>query len=264
MDNTENKNTKRNMEPTLTDIMAKLGCITDVMQKLEGITNSVNKIENRLSKLEEIQTKVIEVEKSQEYLGNKFEEQRAEFKGIKKENEQLRKENKELMNKVNNIERKMETEKQKRIQLEQYGRRDQIEISGIPQMENEDCKIITKSICQKLKATIEDSKIEIAHRITNGNIIVKFQDRVIRDEIYRQKYKLKDISIKDLGYGNEGKIYINESLAFDTKKLLKEVRSKCKELGYKQIMTENGITKFKKNTRWVKIYSEDDMNKYVV
>ena len=66
----------------------------------------------------------------------------------------------------------------------------------------------------------------------NGAIIVKFKDRLARDLLYSNKLKLKDKSIKDLGYRNETSIYINESLSFDTKFFLFGVRNKSRTLGY--------------------------------
>ena len=66
----------------------------------------------------------------------------------------------------------------------------------------------------------------------NGAIIVKFKDRLACDLLYSNKLKLKDKSIKDLGYRNETSIYINESLSFDTKKFVFDVRNKSITLGY--------------------------------
>ena len=59
----------------------------------------------------------------------------------------------------------------------------------------------------------------------NGAIIVKFKDRLACDLLYSNKLKLKDKSIKDLGYRNETSIYINESLSFETKKFVFDVRN---------------------------------------
>ena len=46
-------------------------------------------------------------------------------------------------------------------------------------------------------------------------------------------------------------MYLNESLSFDTKGLL---RKKCKTLGYEKIITDNGIIEVKvdNDTKWEK------------
>ena len=66
----------------------------------------------------------------------------------------------------------------------------------------------------------------------NDAIIVKFKDQPVCDLLYLNKLKLKEKSIKDLGYRNETSIYINESLSFDTKFFLFDVRNKSRTLGY--------------------------------
>ena len=43
--------------------------------------------------------------------------------------------------------------------------------------------------------------IEIAHRIKNGSIIVKFSDRPSTDELFTKKVNLKGITTADLGLG---------------------------------------------------------------
>ena len=84
---------------------------------------------------------------------------------------------------------------------------------------------------------------------------MKFTDRPTCDQLYAKQANLKEKSIKDMGFQNETSIYLNESLLFDTKGLLYEVRKKCKTLGYKKIITDNGIIKVKVNnkTKWEKI-----------
>ena len=66
----------------------------------------------------------------------------------------------------------------------------------------------------------------------NDAIIVKFKDQPVCDLLHLNTLKLKEKSIKDLGYRNETSIYINESLSFDTKFFLFGVRNKSRTLGY--------------------------------
>ena len=134
-----------------------------------------------------------------------------------------------------------------------------IEVSGIPVKENENCIDIIKRLGSLIGLNVNNS-IEIAHHIKNGDIIVKFRDRSYRD---RAKDKLKGKTTKDLEFNEEKFIYINESLAFDTKKLLFNVRQKCKELGIKKILTDNGIIKVKNDnpgSKWISIKNTHDLD----
>ena len=137
-----------------------------------------------------------------------------------------------------------------------------IEVSGIPSKDNENCVNIIKNICNLIDLNIENS-IDIAHRIKNGDIIVKFRDRPSRDTLFRCKDKLKRKATKDLGFKEERFIYVNESLAFDNKKLLFNVRQKCRELGIKKVLTDNGIIKVKKDipgSKWLTIKNRNDLD----
>ena len=49
--------------------------------------------------------------------------------------------------------------------------------------------------------------MKIAHRIKNGDIIVKFKDRISCDLVYNNKSKLKEKTTKDLGFPKESRAY---------------------------------------------------------
>lgn len=78
-----------------------------------------------------------------------------------------------------------------------------------------------------------NSIIEIADRIKNGDIIAKFQERSSRDLLYKNKEKSNEEKAKDLGFQEKYLIFNNEPLAFDTKKLFCNVREKCMQIGVK-------------------------------
>ena len=107
--------------------------------------------------------------------------------------------------------------------------------------------------------------IEIAHRIKNGSIIVKFSDRPSTDELFTKKVNLKGITTTDLGLGgDENSIFINESLAFERKTFLYKIKQKCREVGYHQIITDNcviTVKKYKESRTWVKMSNKKDLKK---
>ena len=94
--------------------------------------------------------------------------------------------------------------------------------------------VITEQICALVGMT-NDNIVEIAHIIKNGDIIAKFQDRPSRNLLYKNKEKLKEKTAKDLSLQEKNLIFINESLAFDTKKLPYDVPQKCREIGIKKL-----------------------------
>ena len=114
----------------------------------------------------------------------------------------MEKENIQLNSSINNLRTLFYSEQEKRIQLEQYGRREMIEVSGIPVKENENCIDIIKRLGSLIGLNVNNS-IETAHRIKNGDIIVKFRDRPSRDSLFRAKDKLKGKTTKGLEFNEE-------------------------------------------------------------
>ena len=134
------------------------------------------------------------------------------MKKLKNTNSKPRKENDILWNKINILTKGLAEEQLRRNSFEQNVRREMIEISSIPHEQNEDCIELAHQVCKLATVDIKKKKIEIAHRIKNGDIIVKFTDRPARDQLYANRLNLKSKSIKDIDFHNETSIYLNESL----------------------------------------------------
>ena len=81
-----------------------------------------------------------------------------------------------------------------------------IEISDIPHEKNEDCIELAHQVCKLAAVDIKKKKIEIAHKIKNGDIIVKFTDQPTRDQLYANQVNLKNKSIKEIVFHNETSI----------------------------------------------------------
>ena len=161
---------------------------------LKNVEHRPTNVERSLTKLEILEGRVIEIESSQQFLSTKYDELNNKSTDIDKENKQIDKENKLLLSKINSLEKKLEEERHKRISLEQYGRREMLEISGIQEQEGEDCIEIAHRICKSAKANIPIRKI--IHRIMNGSIIVKFRDRPLRDLLFKNKLLLMSCDMK--------------------------------------------------------------------
>ena len=64
--------------------------------------------------------------------------------------------------------------------LEQYGRRQMVEIAWIPRTSEKDVEDTVINLFQKLNLSVCKSEIEAAHRLSakyNANIIIKFTNR---------------------------------------------------------------------------------------
>ena len=219
-------------EPTLKDL-SSLSDIKTSLQNINGrltkLDTSIENVNVRLNKLEALDFKIAQVEESQDFISKEYEAQKATINEIQKKNKYLEGENSLLHKKIISLQKIVYSEQEKRIHVFsiQYGHREMVEIRGVPKKDSESCVQIVEKLCQLVGMENCNNTVEIAHRIKNGDIIVKFRDRPTRDKLYNNKECLKNLSTKDLGFQEEHYIFINESLAFDTKKLLYEVREKC-------------------------------------
>ena len=147
--------------------------------------------------------------------------------------------------------------------LEQYTRRDCLEIRGIPlpsaPMDLDQTDEVVLKIGEKIGVPMQKSGISISHRVPSrkqftdeGNpippaIIVKFVKRETRENLYRARKNLKSVSTVDLGYSVANKIYVNESLTKRNKELFK-LCLKCKrDFSYKFLWTNAGRIFLRKN-----------------
>ena len=102
--------------------------------------------------------KVVSLEESQKFLSKRYEEQDRNIEEIKNTNSRLQKENDILWNKINLLTKGLAEEQLKRNNLEQYGRREMIEISCIPHEQNEDCIDFAHQVCKLVVVDITKKK----------------------------------------------------------------------------------------------------------
>ena len=98
------------------------------MEKLDTVQQ---KVDNLATRIESMEKKFIEIEKLQDFQSETLENQSSHVAKILTENKTLKKENAVINRTLNDLHEDLELEKIKRNQLEQYGRREMLEISGI-------------------------------------------------------------------------------------------------------------------------------------
>ena len=135
--------TDGNSEPTLKDVMQALvsikSAVDGINNRLCSVEERIGKVEEKLCKVGELEFKIVSVSESQKYLSDRYDTQEKDIAEIKSTNSRLQKENEILWNKINFLTKGLADEQIKRNSLEQYGRREMIEISGIPQEANKNC-----------------------------------------------------------------------------------------------------------------------------
>ena len=144
--------------------------------------------------------------------------------------------------------------------LQQYTRRNNIEIVGLQEGQNsaEDEKNALK-LFKKIGVEVKDTDIEACHRIPTKRkdkvhpVIVRFVSRKVRDRVHFARQKLKSL---------DSKIFINDHLSPFNRYLFNLGLMRKKELNYRYIWTRNGVLFMRQmdGSDAIKILSETDLN----
>ena len=214
--------------------------------------------------------KVDEMHASMQFMNDKFETALKELIEAKKENVEFKETVNLLKSKVINLETQVSELKNQQL-------RDNIEISGVPCRSDENCKMVALNVIKQVRPeTIQDDIVEV-HRMGNANdldgnprmhrnLLVQLKERKVRDEIYKNKKKLRGVDTVRMGLSSESqRIYINENLSRESKALFKKANDLRKEKRWKYIWTSFGIILVRKDdeSRVLRVCSEMDLAKLI-
>lgn len=211
-------------------------------------------LETIMDTLKEMQaeqkTNTADFNKSYELLYSKLEENTVtlrsgmeKIEGYVKEIDELKSENAALKNTVASLELRVE-------EMENYSRRNCLEIQGVPEQKGEKVAEIVKVVGRALNVTIDDGMIDTCHRFGKKSeertdprgIIVKFVRRTDKEALMnKRRERKKDFSTRHLGLTTDTPVYLNESLSPARRRLLAQARQLKKGKNYKYIWLRNGI-----------------------
>lgn len=186
----------------------------DVFRVLSSIQNSLVNLETRMN----------EVCDSQQFLSDKYDELMIQVQKVPTLEAALLESETQVQ------------ELQQRLNLmEQYSRRNHLEIGNIPQEKDEKVDEIVINVGSKLGLTIHKEDIAAAHRLRSApgktpSIIVEFVNRRLRNKYYENRKLLPQ---------SRNRIFINESLCSYFKNLLRCTKDRCKEENYKYCWYRN-------------------------
>lgn len=235
------KKSKAKKQKMANETKEELKCLT---KSIEEINKKLNNILTKDDKaiireiiyetIEQMKGKLLgSIIKRLDSIEGEMHERAIENQNLKKEIADMTKENKKLQEERSKAETELNKEKDLREksinELEQYGRRNNVRITGIADNEYETAEMTTNKVVnfinEKLPLTVTESDIDISHRMGKFDIskkrpiIVKFTRRHIQNALLRNSKELK-------GSG----VYINEDLTKLNAKVLTAMRIKDKEL----------------------------------
>lgn len=228
-------------------------------QQLESI------LENKLKKaLAPLSKSLEEVKESMSFINDKYDELFLKMTEYEEERKAIIIENKSLKAELLDSVKQLKSLTNSLNNLEQYTRRDCVEIKGIPVSEHEQTNDIVMKLGKMIKVNLSRDDISTSHRLpvkrfkAGGDtdtvksqntpaIIVKFVKRDVRESFYRARKYLKDLSTRDLGYSRENRIFINESFTQKNKVLFNECLKVKKDKEFRFLWTNAGKIFMRKN-----------------
>jgi hypothetical protein len=149
--------------------------------------------------------------------------------------------------------------------MNQYQRKYNLEIHGIPEDKDEDLEDVVETIAKEVGVEIESVDIDIVHRLPSKiqpkPIIVKFKHYNDKKLIYEARWKLRHYKGNNDRLNGAQRIYINENLTTERKRLFAEVRKRAKQYSWFNVATKDGkiFVKLEKGGKSYKIVKQADM-----
>ena len=175
-------------------------------------------------------------------------------------------ENKHLKSEVLRLSSIVEHQSIQINDIEQYSRRDCIEIAGVPEVEDENTNELVLKIGNLIGVNINESDISISHwlpkpsysssvkegmsgvNIKYSKIIVKFTRRVTKERFFKARKHWKNKTTSDIGMASSNKIFISESLTTKNRELFHECLQFKRNHYFKFIWTRSGRVYVRKDT----------------
>ena len=215
----------KNKEKSITN---KTKDLLSTQNKLQSNMSEISNLQNEWEKLLKAKTDgcdIRNIEQSQQFVSDEYDE--------------FREKQKNLASTVASLEEKVAKQEVKSEHNANYPRWDSVEVAGIPllpidEFGNENCKKMIMDICKELHYWLPLSAISTAHRLKKHPsrrgppvMIVKFTNRDIRNDVYALRKQIKDKY--SWNCYNIKKLFINESLTPDARKLFYKTRMWAKE-----------------------------------
>lgn len=174
-----------------------------------------------------------------------------------------------LENKVQSLEVEIASIKLELSTNDQRSRLNNIEIKGIPLKKEENLFTILETISKKVNYPVPKNQVNYISRVPVFNskdksIVVSFLNRYFKEDFIAAARSLKGLSTHDLGFdGPAVKVFINDHLNPESKKLLNKTRLLAKERDFKYVWVKHGKIHVRKldGSHVFIVARESDLNK---
>lgn len=215
----------------------------------------------------ELRREFKELKNSIEFFSTQFDAMAKRSAKIEKENAALKKENLHLdaeCKKLNEVVISLEI---RTTSLEQYSRNRNIEIKGVPAIDDENLPNMLRMLGDAVGEPISETDVDVSHRVPRRdqgcpNVVVQFHSRAKRDAVI-EKARKKRVCASDFGFSEPSPVFVNEHLCPTLKKLLGQVVARKKQQNWKYAWTKDGKIFARKTdtSRTLRVTCEQDLDK---
>lgn len=243
-------------EISLEAIMTKLNSMALNLEALPGLIDGVKGIKTDVAKLQESFSGL--TKKMQEY-DSKLENMDSRVTSIEA-----------VSCDMVSLKSQVQSHHRNEMSRDQWSRLNNVEIKGVPMRKMENLFDLIDKIGTCLKYKITKNQINFVSRIPNHNnkeksIVVGFLNRYVKEDFIASARSIKSLTPADLGFSgvNNQRIFVNDHLSPDYKKLLTRTKQITKDKGYQFTWVKFSKIHVRKNdsSHIIMINSESDLNK---
>lgn len=235
------------------------GTIKELAPLIVKLNTRVEAMDSHIhEELDSLQKSVQFMSKSFDLFKKSLEDTQKEVRGLKEENARLSKENCELTKQVKET-------KDDLAELQQYSRRANLELKGVPKSTDKTEREIVTALATKVGVTLSTTDIDVAHWVPTkqknvSNIVIKFMSCAARDKLLGATKKVR-LNTSDLGIAGSMPVYLNEHLCPTYKALLGKAIAAKKRYNWRHTWVTNGRILMKKadNSETIRIRNEADL-----
>lgn len=197
-------------------------------------------LKSLITKMDGFETILNGVKDSQAFISDKYDTLLTEIRELKQQNKHLGDEMVGLKRTISDRDHEIESLKVQLNDLDQYGRRFNLEISGVQDAGKVDTMVILEKLAGQIDVPFNKDQIQAAHPLKQNNtdrpptLIVQFTRKDVRDQWIVQGKK----TFKEATPGPT-KTYFNENLTPANRLLHKETRVRAKANGYSFVWVKN-------------------------
>ncbi|XP_045459285.1 uncharacterized protein LOC123669739 [Melitaea cinxia] len=194
--------------------------------------------------LQPIKDDITSLRESVSFINSKYDEFNNKVIGLEKELKSLS----SLSIELSTLKKKIDTLETENNSREQWSRRSNIEVYGIPERKNENLMEILKTISDRTgyqlnPSTDIDFVTRVAHSKSENRlikpIVIKFLSRWKKDDFLALAKRIK-LQCSDIGFaGNSSNVYFKEHLTRSNKALLQEAKKLAKEKNFSYVWIKN-------------------------